>query len=282
MKTWLLTGTPENWERSLDATTWGVTDKLKGRWDNLQKGDLLVLYCTAPVRGIVGLARANNKFKQDRPYWREEIAQGKVIWPLRFDYTPLYVLPKDLWTEKAIRPKLGKRTIAGMTPIHDESLVQQILDDAKERWKAELLEPERRVQKPEGLPYHREMKNLLLELGALSGFVVDQEYQLPDLRERLDVVWRRVAASVPTYAFEVHMEGSLHQALTKLKHAFDIWNSNIYLVVKDDEKDKVAKYLEGAFHEIRERMRFITVSELRQLHQLQTQDHQLKTKLGLK
>ncbi len=47
--------------------------------------------------------------------------------------------------------------------------------------------------------------------------------------ERLDVAWRRVAASVPQEVFEVQVSGNLYFAVGKFKKAHLLWNSQPFL-----------------------------------------------------
>jgi hypothetical protein len=77
-------------------------------------------------------------------------------------------------------------------------------------------------------------------------------------KARLDAVWRRVQRSVPNFVFEVHVGGNMYQALAKLKHAYDIWNSNIYLVLHDASKKQLEELLSGTFHEIQDRVGSLT------------------------
>nr|BAJ49214.1 hypothetical protein HGMM_F32B02C09 [Candidatus Caldarchaeum subterraneum] len=274
--TWVLTGSSENWERGLTASIWGVTNKLKTRWEAVSRGDVLLFYCTAPVRGIIGYGKVKNKYKQDTPFWGEEIEQNRVIWPYRIEFEVDYVLPRPDWEEKAVKAKLGKITIAGISSVADQSLVQQLWGEMSNKWKT----TEKVGEKPAS--EHEDVKKLVAELGRLSNYIVDVEYRMPDISERLDVIWRRVAASVPTFVFEVQIGGSVHQALTKLKHAYDIWNSNIYLVVKEDNYEQVMKYLAGAFHEIKSVIRVITVTQVKKLHEIQSLDYKLKAEVGLR
>ncbi|MEM0337429.1 MAG: hypothetical protein QXN23_03300 [Candidatus Caldarchaeum sp.] len=276
VETWVLTGSAENWERALTASLWGVTEKLKTRWERVARDDLLLFYCKSPVKGVIGYGKVKGKFKQDKPFWAEEIKQNRVIWPYRIEFEVGYVLPRPDWVREAVRAKLGKRTIVGISIVTDQSLVQQIMDEISSRWRTSV----KVVEKP--VSEHDEVKSLVAELGRLSNYIVDVEYRMPDISERLDVVWRRVAASVPTFVFEVHIGGNLHQALTKLKHAYDIWNSNIYLVVKEDRYDEVMRYLEGAFHEIKPVIRVLKVSQVRKLHEVQSLDYRLKAEAGLR
>jgi len=64
----------------------------------------------------------------------------------------------------------------------------------------------------------------LIQIGKLQNFIAEPEYQF-DIG-KLDVVWRRVQQSVPTYVFEIQIGGNLYQALVKLKHAFEIKKRN--------------------------------------------------------
>jgi predicted RNA-binding protein len=53
---WIATGSSLNLKTSLEKGKWGVNKRLKNTWEKVANGDLLFLYVTSPVRGIVGLA----------------------------------------------------------------------------------------------------------------------------------------------------------------------------------------------------------------------------------
>jgi hypothetical protein len=129
---------------------------------------------------------------------------------------------------------------------------------------------------------HDEIKEKLLELGKIEGYIAEKEYIIPDLGERLDVVWRRVAASVPTYVFEVQIGGNLHQALAKLKHAYDIWNSNIFIISEDKDTQKINQLISGTFHEIKDRIRVLTVDKIKKVYDVQIEDNRLKREIGFR
>ena len=280
MTVWVLSGNEDNWERGLNEGVWGVTEKLKSEWEKLEKNDDLIFYCSKPISGIIGHAKARNKFKQDKPLWREEVKQNRVIWPYRFDFETVYVLPRTEWKRRAVKIQLGRRVIRGMSMIKNPTLSEQIFSKLFEEWGYSATE--QRSFDMERVPEHARIKNLLIELGKLSGYIVEQEYPFSDIKERLDVVWRRVVASVPTFVFEVQIGGSMHQALTKLKHAYDVWNSNIYLVVKDDDYDRAIQYVKGAFHEIRSQLRIVKVSKILELYEIQRKDYLLKSEVGFR
>jgi predicted RNA-binding protein len=103
----------------------------------------------------------------------------------------------------------------------------------------------------------------LAEVGRIQGYISDKEYILESTR--LDVVWRRVERSVPTYVFEVQIEGDIYHAMAKLKHAFDLWNSHIFLVAGNKERSKYQELLAGTFHEVADQMRFIEIGLVKEL-----------------
>jgi len=74
---------------------------------------------------------------------------------------------------------------------------------------------------------------------------------------KLDVVWLKVREGVPAYVFEVQIGGDLYHAISKLKHAHDVWNSNIFLVITNKNALKIQDLLSGAFHEIKEELRVL-------------------------
>jgi len=49
------------------------------------------------------------------------------------------------------------------------------------------------------------IKKALVQIGRLQKFIAEEEYAF-DIG-KLDVVWRRVELSVPTYVFEVNVGG---------------------------------------------------------------------------
>jgi hypothetical protein len=110
-------------------------------------------------------------------------------------------------------------------------------------------------------------------------WVITNEYPLDSTR--LDVVWRRVERSVPTFVFEVHIGGDIYHAMAKLKHAFDLWNSHIFLVASLADKSKYQELLSGTFHEVAAQMRFIDVALVRELLEKKQSYKQMERDLGI-
>ena len=286
MQVWISTGTAENWETAILGNIWGVRESLKHAWDKLQKGDLLFFYATAPIKGIIGVARIENKFKQDKPLWAQELKENKVIWPYRYDFKVEFALSRVEWETKKVGV-VGLPIMAGLNSVKDAEAIKPVLQKMDETWNTELsnlLEkvPVVKIPVKKEVNLHDEIKEKLLELGKIENYIVEKEYQIPDLGERLDVVWRRVAGSVPTYVFEVQIGGNLHQALAKLKHAHDIWNSNIFIISEEKDLQKIGQLLSGTFHEIKERIKVLTVEKIKKVHEIQIEDNKLNKEIGFR
>jgi len=272
MKYWLAVGTQENWKIAFDfGNTWGL--KAKGppatAWQQVEMGDILLFYAVSPVRGVIGYGAVKQKLKQDQPLWPEEVQVGEVIWPLRLVFEVKYCLPPDRWEEDRVvddrvnfRAKLGFRQIP---PEIAEAVLSYFRPDS------EPTETD--------LSIHNQLIEAILEIGRLQDYVCSKEY--PMERARLDAVWRRVQRSVPNYVFEVQIGGNLYQALAKLKHAYDIWNSNIYLVARKEDRPKVEELLSGTFHEIKGKLVVVEEETVRRLIQLKRELRTLEARMGL-
>ncbi len=99
---------------------------------------------------------------------------------------------------------------------------------------------------------HKSLQDMLMELAIQYGRFPEKEFRLERLQ--YDVVWKRVKSGNPVKVFEIQVHGSLESALTKLKHAYDTWNADLFLVVTSLKEVERAEYLlSGSFHEIQNR-----------------------------
>ena len=272
MKYWLAVGTPQNWKTAFDlGNTWGLKSKgpQAANWKQVNIGDILIFYAVSPVKGIIGYGVVQQKLKQDTPLWPEEMAKSEVIWPLRLIFEVRYCLSPDCWTaDKVINDRVSFRAKMGFREI-DENLATEVL--APFQSVTVSVQPEQSV--------HSELVDSLLEIGRLQSYLTQKEY--PMGKARLDAVWRRVQRSVPNFVFEVQVGGNLYQALAKLKHAHDIWNSNIYLVLLESSKKQLDELLSGTFHEIRDRVRVIDEATVKRLVNLKKEIREIESRLGL-
>lgn len=263
-------GSAENWKEAFQkGNIWGLKERQKHLWDTLQEGDVVLFYVMRPVAGIVGFGTVKTKFRQTQPLWSEEVDKNEVVWPLRFEFNVEHCLPPDRWLTDKLTSEL-LRFKAGLSFRQIEnSLAQETLSKFKERHIVVLEEP----------ASHQEIKQKLIEIGKLQNHIAEAEYPF-DLG-RLDVVWRRVERSVPTYVFEVNIRGDIYHDLSKLKHAFDLWNSHIFIVASDTDRPKVRHLLSGSFHEIAERLEFMDLEKVEELHRYKTHLINLERELGI-
>lgn len=266
---WLIVGSEKNWKVAFESNNlWGLKDfrELRSLWNMMREGDGLLFYVSKPVHGIVGLGNVGAKFKQTNPLWPEEIKRNEVIWPLRFEFNIEYCLPPTLWKSKRYTShdlQMISRMVFQCFPIEEVNAARIALGlkpitEAVTSVFADIYSTGESIE-----IIHDDLKSYLAEIGRLQSYVVDEEYPMESTY--LDVVWRRVERSVPTFVFEVQVSGDIYSAMVKLKHAFDLWNSHIFLVAGLKDKSKYQEFISGTFHEVEDHMKFIDVAAVKKL-----------------
>jgi hypothetical protein len=272
MNYWLAVGPPENWETAFEhGNIWGLITRQKHWWDSLAENDAVLFYATKPVSGLIGYGTIQTKFRQDKPLWPQEITEGKVKWPLRFEFSVSHCLPPDEWnnrkvTSDALKLKAG----IGFHSLEPEFARQMISQ----------LEPAPTPSAEQALSLHQQVKQKLIEIGKLQNFIAEPEY--PFDIGKIDVVWRRVTNSVPTYAFEIQVGGDVYRALAKLKHAFDLWNSRIFIVASETDLKKAENLLLGTFHEISDYVKPIELDKVEELYNRKKSYMDFEKELGIR
>jgi len=126
---------------------------------------------------------------------------------------------------------------------------------------------------------HDEIKAKLVEIGRFQKLIAESEYDMDEAR--LDVVWRRIDKAVPAYVFEVQIGGDPYHAIGRLKHAFDLWNSNIFLIVSDQDIPKAKELLTRTFHEIQGKVKVIEPGKVDELFKRKKAYRDFEAELGL-
>lgn len=283
---WLVVGTAKNWKTSFEnRNIWGLKEfrELTALWNLLAEGDKVLLYVSNPISGIVGCGTVTTKFRQTNPLWPEEIKQGSVIWPLRFEYDIEYCLSPELWDQRPYKEtnlQLITRMVFQCVPPavsdavrrHFELPVEsEDLNKIGESAASSVREPI--------VPNHELAKDQLTKIGQIQGFLAEKEYLIEG--NRLDVVWRRVERSVPTYAFEVQVGGDIYHALIKLKRAYELWNSRIFLAGTLEGRAKFEELTAGTFYELRDRARYLELGAVAELYKRKSDYKELEARLGI-
>lgn len=139
---------------------------------------------------------------------------------------------------------------------------------------AEKFVPQTLVPLPK-IPKHNELRDMIHEIGKFEGKLSEVEYPIDNWR--LDVAWKTIPSGNPRWAFEVQLGGNFYEALTKLKHAWDKWNSKPFLVTTDAYAAQAKVLLEGSFHEMKEEARIVNWEKVVKLYNCLKEAHQLKS-----
>jgi predicted RNA-binding protein len=273
---WVLTGDRDNWRRGVTDRIWGVVPKLKSAWEALEKEDFLFFYAKAPISAIFGTGIVRDKFLQDRPLWPDEIRVGRVLYPYRFTFDIASFIDEERWALEGVRPEASIPYRAGMNRIANPEIVKALMAEVQQTLAAKaigLVTPESKTS------LHDEIKEKLREIGQLQNYLSETECKLNG--ERLDVAWRRVAASVPQKVFEVQVSGNLYAAVAKLKRAHVLWNSQPFLVLQKDEQAKANDLLAGPFHEISKAVIVRDVESVEELYARITKADEMRRQFGL-
>lgn len=108
---------------------------------------------------------------------------------------------------------------------------------------------------------HSSLQKMLLSLSDYYDMQAQEEFRFEHFI--FDVIWTRVPSGNPVKVFEVQVGGSLEGALTKLKHARDTWNADLFLIViSSKDADKAEYLLGGSFHEMRRKTVILRGSEI--------------------
>lgn len=196
-------------------------------------------------------------------HWRFEFDVGRCLPPDKWQISK--IASSELFPRggfQALSQDIARKLVSKFTSLPKEYYVGTPTPiSAKE---TSPIYPRELLQAEQASPSHDELKHRLMEIGQLQGYLADEEYVFDTAR--LDVVWRRVERSVPTYVFEVQVGGDVYHALGKLKHAFDLWNSHIFIVAPQADRNRVENLLSGTFHEINNRIKFIELKKVEELY----------------
>ena len=295
---WIFSVTPENWQIARQKKIWAVrTENLAQK---VSKGDFIVLY----VSGTETFCTIIETLEDWRPaaevVWIDEMEEHRIKYPYQ---TKVKIVQEGLANVKELVQKLSfiknkqkwgvyvRGTPANMRrPISesDYQIIQNVMklnplpQDISSLLKLKPKVARRTTIEAKELttvPKHNEIRDMIFEMGQIEGKVAEVEYPIDSLR--LDVVWKTISAGNPKWAFEVQMGGNFYEALTKLKHAWDKWNSKPFLVTTDPYVAQAKSLLEGSFHEMREDARIVNWEKIVKLYQLLRDAHKIKSEIRI-
>jgi len=277
MQYWLWSATEENWETVKNGKVWATYNKKVIA--QIKKGDILIFYVKGTLR-FKGIFRVTSEWYETKELiWSDEIREQKKKYPYQISLEMIQLgeanykdlVPKLKFVEKKYAPQVyiygtGGGPVNFRRPI-DESDYQMILTEIKKNPTPALppvSEPATKLSLPPLT--HSELITMLVELAEMFGKSAEREYLAGPYR--YDAVWKRVKVGNPTKVFEVHDKGVLDSALAKLKHAYDIWSADLFLVVtKHEDKERAKLLLAGSFHEIGDVTTLIQPEEIKDMYE---------------
>ena len=298
---WIFSVIRENWEIARKHRVWAVARKSLCR--KIRKGDFIILYVigTGSLCSIMKII--GDWVSTDQLIWADEKEERKLKYPFQ---VKVRIIQEGLANVKSILPKLSfienkqnwglyfKGTPANMgKPIleSDYRLIYEAMrSNPLPKDIGKLLKPERKrkisIRKFEesvpttlSSPKHDEIRNMIFEIGKFEGRISEIEYPINNLR--LDAVWKRIRTGNPTHVFEVQIGGNFFEALTKLKHAWDLWNSKPFLVTTEEYIAQAKWLLEGSFHEMKDDARIVNWKKIVRLYQLLKEANMIKSEIRL-
>jgi hypothetical protein len=267
-KAWVAVGDQENWERGLESGIWGIVPELEHHWQRIARNDIVLFYCVAPVSRFFGSGIIRSKFRQTNPLWKEEIEQKKVIWPFRFEFDVVHLVPFTFWRKQGVRnAPYNLAILAGLNPVANLQNAMKVL---------------------EALPGHVsipampriDIAGIVHEIGRIQRMLVERDYPVDG--SQLDVIWKRTIRSVPTYAFEINLEGGFEKPLQTLKHAYDIWNSRPFLITDQQRVSEVNQIVSGLYHEFAPSLMVLSTAQVQDLYDSKKTYYDLEEKYGLR
>lgn len=133
-------------------------------------------------------------------------------------------------------------------------------------------------------PTYAELEGDIVESGEILGYHPVREHM--ERGYKLDVVWwagrrsyedyknvvgcgKPLRTSYPLAMFEVQIKGSVDTALSRLKHAHDLWVCRLFPEVSErqarERAQDLLEALKGAFHEIKDQVEIIHAEEIARL-----------------
>lgn len=277
MMYWLDIFTPKSWEEFKKAGA-AISGFPERRWKGAQRidaGDILVCYMAGQHRWFAALQVTSKAFHDNTPIWTDN------VYPIRLKVKPLVTIEPP---SKGIPAKETLSKLKLFSGLQNIGLALRTSPRILDKQDGDFLMSElKRLTSSESPPTsiererthvsHRQLVDMLCEIGKTLGFIAKKEEETPDKAYRCDVTWRDHEHHSPNKVFEIELSKNIEHALSSLMHASHIWRSGqLYLIIADEaDFARVEKLVElplhGAFSEISHKLRFYPWSEVSKLYE---------------
>lgn len=276
MTYWLDIFTPKSWGEFKKAgeSTSGFPER---RWKGVQRidvGDILLCYMAKQSRWFAALEVTSKAFRDETPIWTDDVYPSRLHVKSLVTVEPNNGIPlKETISKLRLFSGLKNIGVALRTAprIIDKQDGDLLMSELKRLASSES--PTTLVQRERIRVSHRQLVDMLCEIGKTLGFITKREEETPDKAYRCDVTWRDYEHHSPSKVFEIELSKNIEHALSSLMHASHTWRSEqLYLIVADEAdfarvEKLVERPLRGAFSEISRKLRAYPWSEVNKLYE---------------
>jgi hypothetical protein len=266
----------------IEEGLWGFPDNRvnRNRWGSLKKGCTILIYGNYNHnKGVYLRGTLIEKFERHEPveYW----TLNKTGYPLQIRIKVEGRLEEAI---PVLKEELANEGVKLCKVPYDRWSLIVFGNFAGATYSSDVFERvlglyDARNRKIKLKADHDTIKELIYKIGLLQGKISQKEVQIDNYK--LDVAWRRIPRADPYIVFEVHIHGNLEEALTKLKHARDMWNSKPILVTRADIVKKALEVASGAFHEIYDELKIVPIDEIIDLYKKKEEYKYAESRLGI-
>lgn len=274
------------------VTLWGFKEALKGLWKRAKPEDYVLFYHAGefPYAGKISFLypfkdvreQIEEATKIAEKVWGKDPRDGKTWSYLMFIHNVREVsisLEKfNEMTGYKFEAKPGKAVIRSIRVREDRA--EKLLTFLNNLYQIPTKAP---VTAPTTPDLHEQVVQRIYELGEIIGYTPERKWRKEGYE--YDVVWHKPPREGPKCVFEVHVKGNLGDALLRLKHAHDRWESQLFLISTEDQLNEAkTKYLTGALHELAETgaLTLLKINEVKEFHNFKSQYEWLEKRFGLR
>jgi hypothetical protein len=262
---------------------WALKGSLRGRWVSIGEGDYVLFYNAGK---FIHAGRVSFKypFEEEREQLEASGQLAESVWGKDVDGRtwPYLFFLEDVVAIDLPLTKLNELTgydlkaVAGFMRMR-EGKDLKVIDYLQQIY---LKPPVKSPSKPSELLKHEEIVDAIYALGELIGYKPEKRWRHEGYE--FDVVWHRPPRVGPKYVFEVHLKGSLEAALLRLKHANDLWESQIFLVSTEEQLEEARSKFLGELHELKDKATLLKIKDVEDFYNFKGRYEWLERKFGLR
>jgi hypothetical protein len=275
------------------VTLWGFKEALKGLWSEVERGDYVLFYHAGefPYVGKILFLYPLKKNSREQfeeatkiaeKVWGKDPRDGKT-WPylIFIDDVREVNIPLEKFNEITgykFEAKPGKAVIRSMKVR--ENRAEKLITFLNNIYQKPAKMPIKASTSPD---LHEQVVQRIYELGEIIGYTPEKKWRKEGYE--YDVVWHILPREGPKCVFEVHIKGNLGDALLRLKHAHQRWESQLFLISTGDQlNDAKTKYLTGALHDLAETgaLTLLKIDEVYEFHNFKSKYEWLEKRFGLR